>query len=766
MRNKCLFKNLSESSKPIEVRTHSPVLDQNITQNSVISGDYLIPSMSQNRPIQHEELRLAKLYQYQLLDTLPEPELDQLTALASKIINVPIALISLVDRDRQWFKSSCGIDSTETPRDISFCSHVVDQQKTLVVEDTLLDERFVTNPLVTASPYIRFYLGVPLITPDQYILGTLCIIDDRPRVVTPEQITQLELLASFVITHFEQHLKILEVEQQRRELHTIFEEINTAVIASDHEGKITKINQTATELLGHCLLGNLREILDQLSLWNDGDRELSGESLPTEQARLHGRETKRSLFHCKQLDRWLMLSVTPLRSTSSAETHETWSTLTHITDISELIQSQKVAQELKDTLSERERLATVGTLASGVGHEINNPLSYIYSNVDYVNDLLDDLKSQSPNELQEDFDELQEIVGEIKEGATRIKEIVKGLSSLSKVSENVQTIELNTLLRESLLLTKIAARGITQVLHHSLDRDVWVLGEQSRISQALVNLELNAFQSFSQADATHNCVVVGYDLREDEGVAILWVKDNGHGVSKEHRPYLFDPFFTTKRVGDGVGLGLSISKKQVLSFGGDMWFESFCEGETLTLTSALSSPSSPLELSERVSGADFYLSLPLAPQQSEHVEINTDTPDDLNSSLKARPRVFLIDDERSLLRTFERVFAGNFEVTTSFDPQAALTCCLDNPERFDVILCDVMMPDLNGVELYQILKKANSVLTQRFIFFTGGITRPELAEQIFSSKCPVILKPFTPKDVISAVTSVIANAPQSITEDK
>jgi GAF domain-containing protein len=136
-------------------------------------------------PINEAE-RLRELYLYEILDTLPERELDRITELASKILGMPSALISLVDRDRQWFKSRCGLDAEETSRDISFCGHVVNSKAALIVHDALEDERFFDNPLVTGAPHIRFYLGVPLITPNQHVIGTLCVLDSTPRVVSAE----------------------------------------------------------------------------------------------------------------------------------------------------------------------------------------------------------------------------------------------------------------------------------------------------------------------------------------------------------------------------------------------------------------------------------------------------------------------------------------------------------------------------------------------------------------------------------------------------
>jgi len=155
----------------------------------------------------NESDRLAALDRYKILDTIPEQVYDDLAQLAADICGTPIALISLVDKDRQWFKSRVGVDVSETPRDISFCSHAVAANAILNVPDASLDPRFADNPLVAKDPNIRFYAGVPLITDDNFALGTICVIDRQPRNLTEQQIRQLEALSRLVISQLELRLK-------------------------------------------------------------------------------------------------------------------------------------------------------------------------------------------------------------------------------------------------------------------------------------------------------------------------------------------------------------------------------------------------------------------------------------------------------------------------------------------------------------------------------------------------------------------------------
>ena len=151
----------------------------------------------------NEEARVIALDKYAILDTDPEQSFDDLTLLASYVCKTPMALISLVDEDRQWFKSRVGIDASETSRDIAFCSTAILQSDVFVVPDALADERFRDNPLVVSDPHIRFYAGAPLINEDGYALGTLCVIDRAPRDLAPDQKEALQALSRLVLVHLE-----------------------------------------------------------------------------------------------------------------------------------------------------------------------------------------------------------------------------------------------------------------------------------------------------------------------------------------------------------------------------------------------------------------------------------------------------------------------------------------------------------------------------------------------------------------------------------
>jgi GAF domain-containing protein len=151
----------------------------------------------------NEAARIAALDKYAILDTDPEQSFDDLTLLASFACKTPIALISLVDEDRQWFKSRIGIEASETSREIAFCSSAILQPDVFVVPDALADDRFRDNPLVVSDPHIRFYAGAPLINEDGFALGTLCVVDRAPRELAPDEREALKALSRLVLAQLE-----------------------------------------------------------------------------------------------------------------------------------------------------------------------------------------------------------------------------------------------------------------------------------------------------------------------------------------------------------------------------------------------------------------------------------------------------------------------------------------------------------------------------------------------------------------------------------
>jgi diguanylate cyclase (GGDEF)-like protein/PAS domain S-box-containing protein len=203
----------------------------------------------------NEQERLDALRSYDILDTEPEAEFDAMVQLAASICETPIAAISLVDQNRQWFKAAKGLGAKETSRDLAFCAHTILQNDLLVVPDALEDERFFDNALVTAEPKIRFYAGAPLITTDGFPLGTICVIDRVPRELNDNQLLALKALSRHIITQLELRLSHRKINQYLRELNHTKMMLSTLINASpdficfkDGDGRWLTANQSGLEM--------------------------------------------------------------------------------------------------------------------------------------------------------------------------------------------------------------------------------------------------------------------------------------------------------------------------------------------------------------------------------------------------------------------------------------------------------------------------------------------------------------------------------------
>lgn len=208
--------------------------------------------MATSLPINHEpeQKRLQALLSYNVLDTLPEEELDAITRLAASVCNTPTALITLIDDNRQWFKSAIGIDGTETKRETSFCHHAIQYDGIYEVRNALENPLFVNNPNVTEQPYIRFYAGSPLVTSEGYALGTLCVVDSVPREMTQYQKDMLLILSTIVMNQFELRKTRTELEKQISLFHRRVEDVGDIIYTSDFNGRFTFINRKVEEILG------------------------------------------------------------------------------------------------------------------------------------------------------------------------------------------------------------------------------------------------------------------------------------------------------------------------------------------------------------------------------------------------------------------------------------------------------------------------------------------------------------------------------------
>ncbi len=232
---------------------------------------------------ENEPERLKALREFEILDTLPEPAFDDLTALAAHICEAPIAVISLVDEHRQWFKSKVGLDATQTPRDVAFCAHAILQPDLFVVQDALTDKRFADNPLVTSDPHIRFYAGSPLVTDEGHALGTLCVIDRVPRTLKPDQEQALRVLTRHVTLQLELRRKSQALAKVTAERNQALKDLEKTLAGLEDQvrERTEELGKSNAILREQAMLLDLapvlvRDLQGGIILWNTGAEKLYG----------------------------------------------------------------------------------------------------------------------------------------------------------------------------------------------------------------------------------------------------------------------------------------------------------------------------------------------------------------------------------------------------------------------------------------------------------------------------------------------------------
>ncbi len=208
-----------------------------------------------------ETSRIKALKEYSILDTLPEKEYDDITQLASQICETPISLIGLIDENRQWYKSKYGIDGNESPRSVTFCGHaIINPYEIMTVKDSRLDQRFHDNPNVTGEPKVVFYAGIPLVSPEGYALGTLCVVDHKPKELTHSQILALKALSNQVVSLFELRKSKMLLEKSTNDLKVRNQELEVFANVAAHDIKSPLNNITSiTEILLSDFSDNLNE---------------------------------------------------------------------------------------------------------------------------------------------------------------------------------------------------------------------------------------------------------------------------------------------------------------------------------------------------------------------------------------------------------------------------------------------------------------------------------------------------------------------------
>jgi PAS domain S-box-containing protein len=361
-------------------------------------------------------------------------------------------------------------------------------------------------------------------------------------------------------------------------------------------------------------------------------------------------------------------------------------------------------------LARAERLASVGLLAAGVAHEVNNPLSFVIGNLELI-------AAEIAKKLGETAGEaLQAMVRDAQLGAARVRTIVRDLKTLSRVQEQrVASLDVRVPLEAAIAMARNEIRHRARLVV-DLQPVPSVAADEGRLAQVFLNLLVNAAHAIPEGATERNEVRVATRPHEDGG-ACIEVADTGTGIAPEHVARIFDPFFTTKDLGAGTGLGLSI-----------------CHGVVTDLGGRIDVDSVPGR------GSTFRVVLPAAGSQPETADSKVVRVAPA-ATRRRRPTVLVVDDEPLLLKLVSSLLAEDHDVTCETRAEAALSR-IRSGERFDAIVCDLMMPQLSGMDLHETLREIAPRQAEAMLFLTGGAFTPRARAFLERVSNVTIEKPF------------------------
>lgn len=413
------------------------------------------------------------------------------------------------------------------------------------------------------------------------------------------------------------------------------------------------------------------------------------------------------------------------RSVAHTERGLVYAVARDVTEQKQAEQGLASAKELQEKLQRQlifaDRMASVGTLAAGVAHEINNPLAFVTTNLSLALRQLGTLTALPP---LTQLAELKEMLTDAQTGAERIRKIVRGLKTFSRAeAEQRVTVDVRPLLELSINMTFNEIRHRARLVK-DFGKIPHVAADEARLGQVFINLLINAAQALPEGDtAAHEIRLV--TSTDPQGRAVIEVSDTGTGIPAEVVERIFDPFFTTKPVGVGTGLGLSICHTIVTGMGGEMLVNS-----TVGI------------------GTTFRVVLPAATAATEVVA----APASASKKDLACAAVLVVDDEPALGLIFRRVLCDH-EVTTVTTAKQALEL-LDSGKDFDVIFSDLMMPEMSGMEFYAELLRRFSHLAGRVVFVSGGAFTPDAQAFIDRVDNELLEKPFDPDVALDLVERI------------
>ena len=479
-------------------------------------------------------------------------------------------------------------------------------------------------------------------------------------------------------------LLVARLEEQVRELRAALEDAAEGISRVDTDGRVISVNRAFSRLTGY----EAAEIVGRSweTTVSAADRPLVRADLQNAKEKVerdvHGARKDGTPFD-------MQLSVVPIIDLQSSRPGPKG----HYFFIRDLTDRRRMENQLIFA----GRMAAVGTLAAGVAHEINNPLAYIVANIDFVRQQITtyasrvNRQSSQSGDMGRSLDEAGEALAEARQGAERVRNIVRDLRVFARGDEEQSgPVALRRVLDSSINIAWNEIRHRARLVKDYGDPPM-VESNESRLGQVFLNLLLNAAHAIPEGETERNEIRVS-TRTDGRGYAVVEIRDTGVGIPAEIRERIFDPFFTTKPAGEGTGLGLWICSGILSGLGGEIGVDS-----------------------EMGKGSSFRVTLP-------PVAIETPATAAARAPVDVEApggRLLIVDDEPMILGALRRSFSADYHVTCVGDGRRALER-IRSGERYDVILCDLMMPEITGMDLYAELSKLAPDQAERVVFVTGG----------------------------------------------
>lgn len=652
--------------------------------------------------------RLNKLKSYGILDTPSSKNFDDITKIVSQVFEVPICLVSLVDKDRQWFKSKLGLDVFQTSICDSFCAHAIkNPQEVMVVNDALLHSDFKDNPLVIGEPRIRFYAGAPIVDSEGYALGTVCIIDKIPRSFSQSQGRCLKSFADLVMNSISDYAEQKKLEYFLKEKNiykdSILDSSNFSFFSTDEKGIIKTFSKGASDLLGYSKAEVLNKITPVLFHENSELLEELSNSLYQEEkstnnlfiSLVYSLKTKN--FYEKE---WtyitkegrrvpVQLNISPIKNNSEISGYvfiaKDLTFEKREFETMELCRSlENVVEELKNAIKVKsEFFATMS-------HEIRTPLTSIISLASLLHD---EVESES----------LKTDIEEIRYAAEHLKGILTAILDFAKIeSGNLGLIEdayntdyvINEILKvvgkysreRNIVLNKEISKTLPENLYIDLKKVLYV-------SENIIS---NAFK-FSD-----DLVTLDIAISVEENNFIISISDKGIGISDENFELIFKPYIQidgslSRKVG-GLGLGLPLSRALVNLMGGDIYVSSNID-----------------------KGVTFEFFIPLNDPCSGSPKL-----DQKIASVNIEGKKILFADDNNINRNAIKKTLENmgFNVAEAIDGIEVLHKV--KQEKFDVILLDIHMPNMDGIQALERLVKEDLLLNTPVLMLSACVIQKDI----------------------------------------